>query len=111
MATSQSTVDFILDQLISIDSISTRKMFGEYALYCENKVVGLICDNTLFIKITEEGKKLIDSNYEEGPPYPGAKLYIKVNEVLLENRKLLSELIQITTLHIPAPKPKKTKKI
>jgi len=107
MATSQSTVDFILDQLISIDSISTRKMFGEYALYCENKVVGLICDNTLFIKITEAGKKLIGKHYQEGRPYQGARPYIKVNEVLLENRKLLSELIQITTTHIPSPKLKK----
>lgn len=110
MATSQSTVDFILDQLISIDSVSTRKMFGEYALYCENKVVGLICDNTLFIKITDAGKELIGTHYQEGPPYQGAKPYIKVNEVLLENRRLLCELIQITTLHIPVPKPKKPKK-
>ncbi len=30
MSTNQSTVDFIVDQLVSLKNIRTRKMFGEY---------------------------------------------------------------------------------
>ena len=60
MATRQSTVDYILDQLASAGSISARKMFGQYALYCDGKVVGLVCDDTLYVKITEAGKKELE---------------------------------------------------
>lgn len=52
MATSQSTTEFILDQLSSVPNVRVRKMFGEYALYCGDKVVGLICDDQLFVKTT-----------------------------------------------------------
>ena len=34
MATKQTTVDFILDQLASLSGVRARKMFGEYTLYC-----------------------------------------------------------------------------
>jgi TfoX/Sxy family transcriptional regulator of competence genes len=30
MATNQSTIDYILDQLTSTGDVSARKMFGEY---------------------------------------------------------------------------------
>lgn len=70
MSSKPSTVDFIIDQLSSLENITTRKMFGEYALYCGGKVVGLICDDTLFIKITEPGKKFVGDYYAEGNAYP-----------------------------------------
>jgi DNA transformation protein len=52
MATSRSTTEFILDQLSAVPNVRVRKMFGEYALYCDEKVVALICDDQLFVKIT-----------------------------------------------------------
>ena len=55
MPTSQSTIDFLLDQLSGLPRVRARKMFGEYALYCQEKVVALVCDNQLFVKITPEG--------------------------------------------------------
>ena len=59
MNTKQETIDYILDQLVAVADVSVRKMFGEYALYCEGKVVGLVCDDTLYVKITEEGKEFV----------------------------------------------------
>jgi len=64
MASRQSTVDFILDQIAEAGSVSAQKMFGEYALYCNNKVVALICDDQLFVKPTNAGKAFIN-NYKE----------------------------------------------
>jgi TfoX/Sxy family transcriptional regulator of competence genes len=52
MATKQSTIDYLLDQLGSLPKVRARKMFGEYALYCNEKVVALICDDELYVKIT-----------------------------------------------------------
>ncbi len=107
MATKQSTVDHILDQLSAIDSVSARKMFGEYALYAEGKVVALICDDQLFVKITDEGKKYVGKNYEEGEAYPGAKPSMLIDEDLIDDREWLTELIEITAQYAPAPKSKK----
>lgn len=108
MSTTQSTVDFILDQ-INLPQMATHKMFGEYALYCDGKVVALVCDNTLFVKITAPGKFFVGENYQEGPPYPGAKPYLIIDSAEIEDTDWLTELIQITTEHLPAPKPKKQK--
>jgi TfoX/Sxy family transcriptional regulator of competence genes len=107
MATSESTAEYITDQLSSVPDIATRKMFGEYALYCGKKVVALICDNTLFVKITPEGKEFLGDNYKEGHAYKGAKPSMQIDEDFLENREWLCTLIKITEENLPEPKPKK----
>ena len=109
MATKQETVDYILDQLSSLRDVSVRKMFGEYALYCDGKVVGLVCDDTLYIKITEEGKKFVGKFYEEGFAYKGAKVSMVVDGDRLEDRDWIVELVQKTAAHLPPPKKKKSR--
>lgn len=110
MTTKPSTVEFIQDQLASLKDISARKMFGEYALYYQGKVVALVCDDTLFVKMTNEGKQFIGESYEEGYAYKGAKASLKINAEQMENREWLSQLIQITAEHVQAPKRKTAKK-
>ena len=109
MASKQATADYILDQLRAAGDVSARKMFGEYGLYCDGKMVGSIADDTLFIKITEAGKAFAGKDYQEGPPYPGAKPAIRIDAKKLEDPAWLSELVKISTASLPAPKPKKTK--
>ena len=72
MASDLEFVEFVVDQIKGAGVISFRKMFGEYAIYCEGKVVLLICDNQVFVKPTEAGKSFI-GDVVEAPPYPGAK--------------------------------------
>ena len=107
MATSQATVDYILDQLSAIKNVSARKMFGEYALYVGGKVVALVCDDTLFVKITEPGKTFLGDSYEEGCAYDGAKPSMVISEELIEDRRWLTELFELTEENLPEPKPKK----
>jgi DNA transformation protein and related proteins len=109
MATKQWTVDYIVDQLISLKNISTRKMFGEYALYHDGKVVGLICHDTLYIKITEEGKEFVGKYYKEGYAYDGAKVSMQIDGDQIDDHEWLSELVVITSNNLPIPKPKKKK--
>ena len=109
MATSRETIDYILDQLGTLKDVHERKMFGEYALYCDGRVIGLVCDDTLFIKISEEGREFVGDAYQEGAPYPGAKPCMKIDADMLDNREWLSELIRITAHNVPLPKPKKPK--
>ena len=107
MATAQATVDYILDQLPSIKNISARKMFGEYAVYVGSKVVALICNDTLFVKITIAGKEFVGELYEEGCAYDGAKVSMVISEEMIEDRQWLTELFELTAEHLPEPKPKK----
>jgi TfoX/Sxy family transcriptional regulator of competence genes len=110
MSTEQSTIDYILDQLSSISDVSARKMFGEYAIYASGKVVALVCDDTLFVKITDAGKEFVGKKkYKEGFAYKGAKASIRIDEEHIEDREWLSELIAVTAEHLPEPK-KKTRK-
>lgn len=110
MSTSQATIDFLLDQLSILPDVHALKMFGEYALYCDEKVVALVCDNQLFVKITPAGKELVGSLYEEGEAYPGARPSMLIGADLLEDSERLSELIRVTAAALPAPKPKRTAK-
>jgi TfoX/Sxy family transcriptional regulator of competence genes len=107
MATSQATIDYILDQLTALPQVSARKMFGEYALYVGSKVVALVCDDTLFVKITEAGKEHLGESYEEGCAYDGAKPSMVISEELIEDRQWLAELFELTAEHLPEPRPKK----
>ena len=108
MASDQDFVDFLVDQMGDVGVVRSKKMFGEYALYCGDKVVALVCDNQLFVKPTEAGRAYIGSPVE-APPYPGAKNSFLIADAF-EDRAWISELIRITARELPAPKPKKAKK-
>jgi TfoX/Sxy family transcriptional regulator of competence genes len=87
--------------------IASRKMFGEYAIYCDDKVVALVCDNQLFVKPTEKGRAYIE-DIVEAPPYPGAKPYFLVED-RFEDREWISHLIRITAQEVPTSQPRKAK--
>ena len=109
MATQQSTADYLAAQLSDAGAVRSRKMFGEYALYCDEKVVALICDDRLFVKPTDAGRSFA-GNPEEAPPYPGSKPFLLIEEDRWEDRSWMTELIHITAAALPPPKPKKPKK-
>jgi DNA transformation protein and related proteins len=107
MASDLDFVKYVCDQLNAAGQISFKKMFGEYAIYYDEKVVALVCDNQLFVKPTAGGRSLIGS-VEEAPPYPSAKPYFLIGDEL-EDSTWLSNLIQLTASELPAAKPKKSK--
>ncbi len=106
MASKQSTVDFLTNQLKEAGEITSRKMFGEYAIYCNSKVVAFVCDDELFVKPTDAGRAFI-KNLEEKPPYPGAKLYFWISGDYWDDSEWLSELIKTTAKELPMPKKKR----
>ena len=108
MASDINFVEFIVDQIGNPGSIRYRKMFGEYAIYCNDKVVALVCNDQLFVKPTKAGKSFIGS-VVEAPAYPGAKPSFLIEDQL-EDRDWLCELIALTEEELPKPKKKKSKK-
>ena len=107
MATEPEFAQFIVDQLSAMDGVSTRRMFGEYALYVDGKVVGLICDNKLFVKPTAAGRTFIGDPLC-APAFKGAKPSFLIED-RLDDRRWLSELISLTAEHLPKPVAKKHK--
>ena len=72
MASNQNFLDFVLEQIKNAGEITAKKMFGEYGIYSDGKLFGMICDNKLFIKPTSSGRDFI-GNVIEAPAYEGAK--------------------------------------
>lgn len=107
MSSDQDFVNYVVSQMENAGPITFRKMFGEYAIYCDGKVVALVCDNQLFVKPTSAGRSFI-KNIVEAPAYPGAKMSFLIEDKL-EDHEWLSELIKITAAELPVPKPKKKK--
>lgn len=107
MATDQSFMEFIADQIAGAGEIAYRKMFGEYALYCNGKVVALVCNNQLFVKPTEKGRSFIGT-VVEAPAYPGAKPSFLIEEHL-DDRSWITDLIRITAQSLPPPVQKRSK--
>lgn len=108
MASDLSFVQFIVDQIGGDGRVSFRKMFGEYAIYVNEKVVALVCDNQLFVKPTPGGRAFV-GEVVEAPPYPGAKNCLLVGD-RIDDSDWMRDLVRITAEELPAPKPKKKAK-
>ena len=83
-------------------------MFGEYAIYSDGKIFGIICDNKLFIKPTKSGKQFIGNDLVEAPAYIGAKPSFLIEDKI-GDKDWLSELIRISVKELPMQKPRKKK--
>ncbi|MDY0296853.1 MAG: TfoX/Sxy family protein [Acidobacteriota bacterium] len=108
MSSDDSFVQFVSEQMQSAGHIRYRKMFGEYAVYCNEKVVALICDNRLFVKPTRSGREFI-GDVVEAPPYKGAKPSFLIEDKL-DDAEWLCELIALTEQELPPPVKKKRRK-
>lgn len=108
MASDPGFVEYVLDQLNEDCAVTSRKMFGEFGLFSEGKMFGMICDDRLFVKPTDAGRAFI-GKVVEAPPYPGARPILLIED-RIDDGEWLSELVRITTRNLPAPKPKKRKK-
>jgi TfoX/Sxy family transcriptional regulator of competence genes len=108
MSTQKETVEFILDKLDEPKRFAVRAMFGEYALYADGKVVGLICDDQLYVKILPASADL-ESICDKDEAYPDSKPYYVVEESMLSQLSNLSEILFDIAKSLPKPKPKKKK--
>lgn len=106
MATRPEFAAYVCDQLQEAGEVSARKMFGEYTVYCDGKVIGLICDDQFFLKKTPAGSAMMP-DCPEAEPYEGAKPCLLIED--LEDRELLGRLVRAAWKELPSPKPKKPK--
>ena len=106
MASSSDFVQYVADQCSGAGEIVTKKMFGDYGIYCDGKIFGLICDDCLYVKPTQAGRVLLRS-IDLRPPYPGAKDYFYISDV--DDSDYLPALVRASCRELPEPRVKKTR--
>lgn len=107
MASNQDFVQYVADQCAGAGEIVTKKMFGDYAIYCDGKIFGLICDDGFYLKPTDAAKPLLRV-VDLRPPYDGAKDYFFIENI--DDHDYLTMLVKATCKALPESKPKKGKK-
>ncbi|WP_377702594.1 TfoX/Sxy family protein [Pseudoduganella sp. UC29_71] len=106
MASQQGTVDFLVDQMAAAGTLAARKMFGEYAIYCDGKMFALVCNDQLFIKPVAASRAWIGEP-QQAQPYPQAKPWFLIPGDRWDEREWLAELARRTAAELPLPAPRK----
>ena len=107
MASHPDFVNYVAEQLREAGAIRSRKMFGEYGLYCDDVFFAVICDDQFFVKPTPQGEAAFP-NLPKAPPYKGAKGSFLVEDV--EDGERMTELVRITCEALRSKPQKKRRK-
>lgn len=110
MATDPGTIDFLLDQLgPRAARYSARRMFGEFCLYRDGLPIALVCDDILFVKDTDDGRRAVAAGMtpEYAPPYPGAKPHLVLAPDRWDDGDWLHDVLGRTAAALPPQKPRK----
>ena len=108
MATDERFAAYVCDQLAGAGDVRVRRMFGEYALYCDGKVVALLCDNRVFLKATKAADAWLSAPLR-GCPFPGATPWI-VLDAHLDDVELMTGVVRATAAALPPPAAKRPRK-
>lgn len=106
MASNPNFVQYIADQCEGAGEIMVKKMFGDYGIYCDGIIFGLICDNCFYMKPTEAGRAMLRI-VDMRPPYEGAKDYFFIEDI--DDHDYMSELVKTTCKELAIQKPKRKK--
>ena len=87
MASSKDYLEYVLELLREVESVTYKKMMGEYMLYKEDILFGGVYDNRFLIKKT---KSLENSGLKEQIPYPSAKPMLLIDS---EDPEEIKELV------------------
>ena len=94
MASSKEYLDFILEQLSSLDGISSRAMMGEYIIYYHDKIVGGIYDDRFLVKPTKSALAMMPDADLELPYHVSISLASRLPSASEKRRSPPSSLRQ-----------------
>ena len=100
MASEKEYLEYVLEQLSDVPGVTYRPMMGEFILYARDKIIGGIYDDRLLVKITKASARLMPD-----APETLAKPMLLVEDI--DDRALLTELVNAMWDELPAPKKKK----
>jgi TfoX/Sxy family transcriptional regulator of competence genes len=96
-------VQYIVEQASQAGEVTAKKMFGDYCLYCDGKVVGLICDDYLYLKPLPQLQSLLhECDQRMQPPYDGAKPHYVISDV--DDKDYVALLVRTVVANIKTKK-------
>ena len=101
MASSEEYLDYVLDLLRDVPSVTHKKMMGEYMFYCDGIIFGGVYDDRFLLKDTLAAREAFPT---EQIPYDGAKPMLLVDS---ESPALIAEVIADMLPQLPAAKKKR----
>lgn len=105
MASSPDFVNYICEQLEGLGAVRSRKMFGEYMVYLNDKPVVIICDDRPMVKMLPCLEELLRDRPVE-PPYEGAKPHYLLDP---DDRDTLREAVRRAEEVTPLPRKRMKK--
>ena len=103
MASNPEFVAYICEQLEGLGTVRSRKMFGDYLVYLNDKPVLTVCDDRPMVKMLPCLADLLTGRPAE-PPYEGAKDHYLLDP---DDRETLREAARRAEEVTPLPKKKK----
>ena len=100
MATDPGLIDYLCDQLRGVGTIRSRKMFGEYMIYCNDKPVLIICEDRPMVKQLPVLEPLL-GDHPTAPPYEGANPHYVLDP---DDGETLREAVRLAEEVTPLPK-------
>lgn len=61
MAASAGFADFLKDQLRGLGEVSVRRMFGGAGVYCDGLMLGLVSDDTLYLRVDDGNRSAFEA--------------------------------------------------
>ena len=103
MASSPEFVAYICEQLDGLGTVRSRKMFGDYMVYLNDKPVVILCDDRVMVKMLPCLAGLLAGRPTQ-PPYEGAREHYLLDP---DNRDTLREAARMAEEATPLPKKRK----
>ena len=106
MACSDQFIEFLCSQIEGVGAVRTRKMFGDWCIYIDEKPLVLACDNTAYVKMHPAIAGLMDEA-ETGFPYEGAREHYILD---IDHREHAQRVLRTLLPLVPLPKKRERRK-
>jgi len=100
MPVSDEYLQFVLDQLSSLDGVTARRMFGGAGLFRDGKMFGLVADDVAYLKVDDSNRSMYEASgakrFRPYPDKPETMSYCDVPAEVLESRDKFAEWAEVS---------------
>src|SRR5262249_11394848 len=72
MVASSEYAEFLREQLAPLGHITMRRMFGKTGIFCDGAMLGMVTENTLYLRVDDENQEAFEEA-RTSPPLNYAK--------------------------------------
>ena len=103
MACTPEYVQYVCEQIAGVGAVRSRKMFGDYMVYVNDKPILLLCDNAVYVKKLDCIREEM-AGAQTGVPYEGAKEHYLLD---IDDAAFSCEIVRELEQTVPMTNPRK----